>query len=102
MAVGKIELTQSSLNKKKQKLEELNSKFKKEVKDLDTVEKSLKSMWTGDAAKAFEASYNQDVEAYDKFSTLVTKYAGALESIMKVYEKSEQANIATAKNRSYK
>ena len=59
-------------------------------------------MWEGDAAKAFDAAYDKDGASFEKFTELVTKYVGTLESIMKLYEKAEQANIQTAKKRSYK
>ena len=102
MAVSTIKLTQSALTKKKSELEQLNTQLKSQIKDMDSTEKSLMGMWEGDAAKAFNAAYDKDGASFDKFTDLVTKYVGALESIMKLYEKAEQANIQTAKKRSYK
>lgn len=102
MAVSKIQLTESALNKKKSELEQLNSDLKKQIKDLDSTEKSLMGMWVGDAAKAFNTTYEKDGASFDKFTSLVTKYVGALESIMKLYEKGERKNVQTAKKRSYK
>lgn len=102
MAVSRIQLTESALKKKKSELENLNSQLKKQIKELDSTEKSLRGMWTGDAAKAFSATYDKDGASFDAFTTLVTKYVGALESIMKLYEKGEKENVQTAKNRSYK
>jgi len=102
MAVSRIQLTESTLNKKKSELEQLNTQLKKQIKDLDSTEKTIMGMWTGDAAKAFNATYEKDGASFDKFTSLVTKYVGALESIMKLYEKGEKENVQTAKKRSYK
>ena len=102
MAVSTIKLTQSALSKKKNELESLNTQLKNQIKEMNTTEKSLLGMWQGDAAKAFDAAYDKDGQSFDKFTALVTKYAGALESIMSLYEKAEQKNIQTAKKRSYK
>ena len=102
MAVSRIQLTESALKAKKKELEQLNSQLKKQIKELDSTEQTLMGMWTGDAAKAFNANYKKDGASYDAFTSLVTKYVGALESIMKLYEKSERENVQTAKTRSYK
>lgn len=102
MAVSRIQLTESALDKKKGELEQLNSQLKKQIKDLNSTEKSLMGMWTGDAAKEFDKTYDKDGVSFEKFTELVTKYVGALESIMKLYEKGEKANVQTAKKRSYK
>ncbi|MBE5942183.1 MAG: WXG100 family type VII secretion target [Lachnospiraceae bacterium] len=102
MAVSTIQLTQSALAKKKNELETLNTQLKSQIKDMNSTEKSLMGMWEGDAAKAFDAAYDKDGQSFEKFTDLVTKYVGALESIMKLYEKAEQKNIQTAKKRSYK
>ncbi len=102
MAVSTIQLTQSALAKKKNELETLNTQLKSQIKDMNSTEKSLMGMWEGDAAKAFDAAYDKDGVSFEKFTDLVTKYVGALESIMKLYEKAEQKNIQTAKKRSYK
>ena len=102
MASSTIKLSQSALTKKKSELEELNSKLKNQIKELDSTEKSLMGMWTGDAAKAFDQSYSKDGQSFEKFTNLVTKYAGALETIIKMYQNAEKKNIETAKKRSYK
>lgn len=101
MAVSRIQLTQSALTKKKSELEQLNTQLKKQIKDLDATEKSLMGMWIGDAAKAFDKTYDKDGASFEKFTSLVTKYVGALESIMKLYEKGEKTNVQTATKRSY-
>ena len=102
MAVSTIKLTQSALTKKKNELEDLNRELKKQIQDMNSTEKSLMGMWEGDAANAFDKAYDKDGQSFDKFTELVTKYAGTLESIMKLYEKAEQTNVQTAKKRSYK
>lgn len=51
MAVSTIQLTESALKKKKSELENLNSQLKKQIKEMDSTEKSLRGMWTGDAKK---------------------------------------------------
>lgn len=101
MAVSEIRLTESALDKKKGELEQLNTDLKKQIKDLNETEKSLMGMWIGDAAKAFNATYEKDGASFDKFTSLVTKYVSALESIMKLYEQGEKKNVQTAKKRSY-
>lgn len=101
MTVSKIQLTESNLKKKKADLEDLNSQLKKQLRDLDSTEKTLMGMWVGDAAKAFNNTYEKDGASFEKFTDLVVKYVGALETIMKLYEKSERTNIQTAKKRSY-
>lgn len=102
MGVSTIQLTESALKKKKNELESLNKQLQTDIKNLDSIEKSLQGMWTGDAAKAFDATYKKDGASFTQFVTLVTKYAGALESIMTLYEKGEKKNVETAKKRSYK
>lgn len=102
MAVSTIQLTQSQLKKKKKELEDLNSKLKSQIKDMNATEKSLLGMWEGDAAKAFDASYDKDGQSFEQFTNLVTKYTVTLEAIMTLYQKSEQKNVETAKKRSYK
>ncbi|MDE6434728.1 MAG: WXG100 family type VII secretion target [Lachnospiraceae bacterium] len=102
MAVSTIKLTQSALKKKKDELENLNAQLKGEIKDLNSTEKSLMGMWEGDAAKAFDATYDKDGESFNKFTKLVEKYAKTIESIIQAYQKAEQKNIQTAKKRSYK
>lgn len=102
MAVSTIKLTQSALKKKKEELENLNTNLKSQIKDMNSTEKSLMGMWEGDAAKAFDKTYDKDGATFEKFTELVTKYVGTLESIMSLYQKAEQTNIQTAKKRSYK
>lgn len=102
MAVSTIKLSQSALQKKKNELESLNKTLKSQIKDMDATEKALMGMWEGDAAKAFNSTYEKDGESYDKFIDLVTKYVGALEAIIKLYEKAEATNVQTAQKRSYK
>lgn len=99
MAVSTIQLTTSDLKKKKEELENLNTQLKNDIKKLDAIEQTLMSMWEGDASKEFHKVYVKDGVAFDKFTELVTKYAGALEQIMALYQKAEQENVQIAKKR---
>jgi len=102
MGVSTIQLTESSLKKAKSDLESLNKQLRADIKNLDSTEKSLQGMWTGDAAKAFDATYKKDGASFEQFVQLVDKYVNALDQIMTLYEKGEKKNVETAKKRSYK
>ena len=100
MAVSQIQLTESALNQKKTELENYNTQLRKEIDDMNNIEKALIGMWTGDASKEFDSVYQKDSAAFGNFADTVTKYAGAIETILKAYANAEQANVSTAKTRS--
>ena len=102
MGVSTIQLSEKSLKKAKEELETLNKQLQKDINNLDTTEKSLQGMWTGDAAKAFDATYKKNGQSFGEFIKLVSNYANALDQIMALYEQGEKKNIQTAKKRSCK
>ncbi|MBD5106569.1 MAG: WXG100 family type VII secretion target [Lachnospiraceae bacterium] len=96
---SQIRVTSTQINSKKERLQQLNSTFKSRLEDMNTTEKQLLTMWEGDAAKAFKASYDRDYKKMLELHKVVQSYCKALEQIVKQYEQSERKNVSTAKNR---
>lgn len=96
---SQIRVTSTQINSKRERLHQLNSKFKDRLEDMDKTEKQLLTMWEGDAAKAFKSSYSRDRKKMTDLYNAVQDYCRALEQIVKQYEQSERKNVSTARNR---
>ena len=88
-----IQLTSQQLKSKKEELESLNAKFSANLSGMDSTERSIASSWDGDAAEAFEATYRKDVQKVRNMYTAVKNYCKALDEIIALYEKTENANV---------
>lgn len=97
-----FQVTASELRTKAENLRSTNSQFKTQVGNLENQEKSLASMWEGDAKTAFHTAFNNDKVQMDNFYNLIEQYCAALENIAAQYEKTEMMNTDTASTRAYR
>ncbi len=100
MASTTIKVTSATITSKNNELKSLNSKLSSELSSMDSTEKSLLSMWEGDASNAFDKNYQTDMTKMQNLQKAVQNYCTALDQIVSQYEKSEKKNIATAQKRS--
>lgn len=96
-----ITVNATTVKRKADELKQLNAKFKKQVNALRTEEKSLNSMWDGDANDAFHKAFEKDVTQMDNFYNAIEKYVSNLDQIVDAYEKAEKTNTNTANKRKY-
>lgn len=96
-----ITVTTKTLTSKANELKSKNSEFKKQVAALREQQKSLDSMWDGDANKEFNTAFNNDATQMDNFYNLVERYVTSLNEIIKAYEDAEKTNVNTATTRKY-
>ena len=96
MGVSTIQLSEKSLKKAKQELESLNKQLQGNIKNLDSTEKSLQGMWTGDAAKAYKAKFKKLEGDMTRMHKMIKEYSDDLIAIANQYESTEQANQAIA------
>lgn len=96
-----ITVNTATVNSKASELKTLNSNFKKQVSNLRTAEKTLNSMWDGDANDAFHKAFESDATQMDNFYNAIEKYVSNLQEIVKAYDKAEKANLNTATKRKY-
>ena len=99
--MAQYEVTSAQLNNVKNELSSYNDQFIQRVRDLETKQQELKSMWQGDANNSFDAAFNSDKEKWTTFASLMQQYIEALGKIAEAYDKAEAANVETAKNRTY-
>ena len=96
-----FQVTASELKKKAGELRDLNGRFDAQVKDLESKEISLGTMWEGEANKAFHTAFTNDKAQMDNFKNLIEQYCVALENIATQYEMAEAKNVSTASARNY-
>lgn len=99
---NQIQVSTSTLSSKSSELRSLNSRFKSQVTNLRTQERSLNSMWEGESRKAFHNAFERDAAQMDKFYALIEKYVTSLNEIIKEYERAEKVNLSTATTRTYR
>ncbi|MDE6957730.1 MAG: WXG100 family type VII secretion target [Lachnospiraceae bacterium] len=97
-----ITVTTATLKSKAEELRQQNRRFKSKVEELNSTEKSLNSMWDGQANDAFHKAFQKDIMQMNKFYTAIEKYAASLKRIAQEYDKAEKANLSIANTRSYK
>ena len=97
-----FQVTAKELRAKAEELRGLKEQFESQVNNLEQQEKSLCSMWEGEAKEAFNKAFNSDIKQMDKFAKLIVQYCASLESIAMQYEKAEAQNVSTATARKYK
>lgn len=84
-----IKVTSSELRAKADELEQYNSKFKSEVEKMTGYEQDLRSMWEGDAQKAFSQAFMTDKGKMDAFSNNIALYIAALRADSVKYDQAE-------------
>lgn len=97
-----IQVTTSQLTKKAEELKGYNAKFKTQVENLQTQEKSLNTMWDGEANDAFHSAFEKDITQMNKFYEAIEKYVQSLNEIIENYKATEEKNLNIAKSRTYK
>lgn len=97
--MAEIKVTPRELRNKADTLEQLNRKFRDEVKKMEGYESQLASMWEGEAQKAFRKAFNDDKIKMERFALNIDKYIMALREDAQKYEEAENrtTNIATTR-----
>ncbi|MGN0290470.1 MAG: WXG100 family type VII secretion target [Lachnospiraceae bacterium] len=96
-----ITANMSTIKSKASELRSLNKKLKKQIESLVSTEKTLNSMWDGEANDAFHKAFSKDTTQMNNFYNAIEKYASSLEQIVEAYNKAEKANLNTASKRTY-
>lgn len=99
--MSKINVSISEIRNAVTALTELNGNFKTKVTELGSLESELGGMWQSEANNAFRTAFSSDREQWNTFSQLVDQYIQTLSGIADGYERAEEDNVTTAKNRSY-
>ncbi|MBO5303960.1 MAG: WXG100 family type VII secretion target [Lachnospiraceae bacterium] len=97
-----ITVNPSQVDKKAQELKRYNTSLKKKIQELKTQEKSLNSMWDGEANDEFHKRFNEDMTQMNNFYNAIENYVSKLNEIVDAYEKAEKKNLSTASKRTYK
>lgn len=100
--MGQIQVTSATLKSKADQLKQYNKQFKNNVKQLESAEGSLNSMWDGPANDAFHKAFHNDKVQMDNFYNAIEAYVNALLKIAAQYQKAENQNVTTANKRTYK
>ena len=66
-------------------LRQMNSKFQKQVNDLEASKRSLDSKWDGEANEAFNRAFMEDKGYMTQFFNVIQQYCQALETIVLPY-----------------
>ena len=96
-----LEVSPVQLKAKAEQLRGLNNNFKNEVTNLENIEVSLKSKWTGDANDKFHKKFVDDKAKMDSFTNLIEKYIQSMITIADLYEKTENCNYDVLNTRRY-
>lgn len=100
MAIS-LTVTSSKLRETAAELRRLNTQLKTELDNMTARERSLNSMWDGQANDTFHAAYEHDVREYQDFIQAINEYIQALLQAAEEYERTEAKNNAIASARSY-
>lgn len=82
-------------------LAENNNQFRSRVNDLMNCAQELASMWEGEANARFNNALSTDQERWAEFAALIDQYNEALQQIIQIYARAEEANTNTASTRTY-
>lgn len=96
-----IRVTASEIRKTAEQLRTYNQNFDGQVKNLESSEGSLNTMWDGQANDAFHTAFMNDKQYMDQFYQLINKYCQALDEIAVQYENAETVNTDTASRRNF-
>lgn len=95
--MANITVNSTQIRAKKDQLSALNKNFKAAVTNLSDSERTLATMWEGDAQAEFRRTFNKDIVMFNAFHDAVEKYIATLEKIAQEYDRTEQANVRLAK-----
>ena len=76
-------------------LRQMNSKFQKQVNDLEASKRSLDSKWDGEATEAFNRAFMDMTQ----FFNVIQQYCQALETIVREYNDAERRTSQIARER---
>ena len=94
-----IMVNSTQLRQKATQLEQYNKQFKQRVDTLGEKERSLGTMWEGEAKKAFHNEFTKDTQQFMNFYNGINQYVQALRDAADQYEKAEQKSLELAKTR---
>lgn len=94
-----IMVNSTQLRQKATQLEQYNKQFKQRVDSLSEKERSLGTMWEGEAKKAFHTEFTKDTQQFMNFYNGINQYVQALRDAAEQYEKAEQKSLELAKTR---
>lgn len=100
--MAQITVTTSQLKSKISTLQSYNRQLNTQISQLQNQERSLCSMWEGEAKNTFDAAFNKDIQQMQNFYKAIEQYVAKLTEIVKSYEQAEAKNTQTANTRSYK
>ena len=80
-------------------LRQMNSKFQKQVNDLEASKRSLDSKWDGEANDAFNLAFMEDKGYMTQFFNVIQQYCQALETIVREYNDAERRTSQIARER---
>lgn len=95
--MAEIMVTAAQLRERAETLRQLNESFNTQIELLQSSEKSVCSMWEGEAKQVFQTAFDQSKIKMDSFKQAIDQYANALLQIAQKYETAEQQNIQIAR-----
>lgn len=99
--MAQITVTPSQLKQKATSLQSYNKQLNSQISNLQSQERSVCSMWEGDAKKAFDQAFQKDIQQMTNFYNEIEQYAAKLNEIAKSYEDAETRNTQIASERTY-
>lgn len=99
--MAEIQVSLSTLQAKREDLEQENIRLKDEIAKLEATEQNLATMWEGDAQAAFHNAFMSDKLKMDNFVIAINQYITALDEIITQYRNAESQNVGTATQRTY-
>lgn len=96
-----IRVTAAQLKAGAEELAGLNNSLKNQVKELETFEQNLCTMWEGQTKEVFHKAFCSDRMQMDNFRVLIERYVETLLVIALKYEQAEARNTETASTRNY-
>lgn len=94
--MAQIMVTAAQLENTRAQLKNYVKQFENKIEETDWDVSSLKSMWEGDAADAFQASYKKDSAQLRKALAGLNTYDKALQQAIANYKKTEAQNVKNA------
>lgn len=94
--MAQIQVTASQLSESQAQLKSLNTQLKAAIDDTDSIVKQLKNDWEGDAAEAFQESYNSNSQRLNQAVEGIQTFISALDKIVEQYKQTEANNVRIA------
>ena len=93
--MANINLTSADLLATAKKIDESSDKIDGALQKLDVVMSDLDSTWSDDNSKKYLARYNELRENFPEFKAAISSYGTFLNSVVEIYEKEYNQNIAS-------